>query len=135
MSSLLNVFDITGSAMISQSKRLNTVASNLANAETVATPGQTPYKAKHVVFKATPLNDDTSTGVTVEKVVEDSSPPKMVYEPGSPSADANGFVSMANINVADEMVDMISASRSYQTNVEVMNAAKSLFLKTLTLGQ
>ncbi|QFY42423.1 flagellar basal body rod protein FlgC [Candidatus Methylospira mobilis] len=135
MSSLLKVFDITGSAMISQSKRLNTVASNLANAETVAPPGGTPYKAKHVVFTATPLGDDASTGVTVEKIVEDSTPPKMVYNPGDPSADANGFVSMANINVADEMVDMISASRSYQTNVEVMNAAKSLFLKTLTISQ
>lgn len=121
--------------MLSQSKRLNAVASNLANAETVAEPGQTPYKAKRVVFSAVRLGDDTSTGVVVKKVVEDTTPPKMVYDPRNPSADANGFVSMANINVADEMVDMISASRSYQTNVEVMNAAKSLFMKTLTLGQ
>ena len=133
--SLLNVFDISGSALIAQSQRLNTVASNLANAESVTGPDGIPYRAKQVVFVAVPLGDPTATRVEVQDVIEDQSPPKMVYDPKHPGADKNGYVTMPNVNVADEMVNMISASRSYQSNVETMNTAKTLVLKTLTIGQ
>jgi len=133
--SLLNVFDISGSALIAQSQRLNTVASNLANAESVTGPGGNPYKAKHVIFSAVPLSNNASTGVEVQDVIEDQNPARMVYDPKHPVADKSGYVAMPNINVADEMVNMISASRSYQTNVETMNTAKTLMLKTLTIGQ
>jgi flagellar basal-body rod protein FlgC len=137
--SLFNIFDVAGSAMSAQSQRLNVVASNLANADSATSASGQPYKAKQVVFSAVPVADASAgaaaTGVKVEQVVEDASPPKMVYDPRSPLADEKGFVAMPNVNVVDEMVNMISASRSYQTNVETMNAAKTLLLKTLTLGQ
>jgi len=133
--SLLNVFNISGSALIAQSERLNTVASNLANAESVTGPDGKPYRAKQVVFAAVPLANATATGVEVRNVIEDQNNPKMIYDPQHPAADKNGYVAMPNINVADEMVNMISASRSYQTNVEAMNTAKTLVLKTLTIGQ
>jgi flagellar basal-body rod protein FlgC len=133
--SLLNVFNISGSALIAQSERLNTVASNLANAESVTGPDGKPYRAKQVVFAAVPLANATATGVEVRNVIEDQNNPKMIYDPQHPAADKNGYVAMPNINVADEMVNMISASRSYQTNVETMNTAKTLVLKTLTIGQ
>jgi flagellar basal-body rod protein FlgC len=137
--SLFNIFDVAGSAMSAQSQRLNVVASNLANADSATSASGQPYKAKQVVFSAVPVAEASAgtaaTGVKVEQVVEDASPPKMVYDPKSPLADEKGYVAMPNVNVVDEMVNMISASRSYQTNVETMNAAKTLLLKTLTLGQ
>ena len=135
--SLLNVFHISSSAMTAQSMRLNTVASNLANADSVISSDGKPYRAKQVVFEATPMGNDgeLSKGVRVRQVVEDASPPRMVYDPKNPAADEKGYVAFPNVNVVDEMTNMISASRSYQTNVEVMNAAKTLLLKTLTIGQ
>ncbi|MGZ3236343.1 MAG: flagellar basal body rod protein FlgC [Burkholderiaceae bacterium] len=137
--SLFNIFDVAGSAMSSQSQRLNVVASNLANADSATSASGQPYKAKQVVFSAVPVAGASAgpaaTGVKVEQVVEDASPPKMVYDPKNPLADEKGYVAMPNVNVVEEMVNMISASRSYQTNVETMNAAKTLLLKTLTLGQ
>ena len=98
-------------------------------------PDGKPYRAKQVVFAAVPLTNATATGVEVQNVIEDQNPPKMIYDPKHPAADNNGYVALPNINVADEMVNMISASRSYQTNVETMNTAKTLALKTLTIGQ
>jgi flagellar basal-body rod protein FlgC len=137
--SLFNIFNVAGSGMTAQSQRLNVVASNLANADSATSATGQPYKAKQVVFSAVPVADASAgpaaTGVKVEQVVEDASPAKMVYDPKNPLADEKGFVAMPNVNVVDEMVNMISASRSYQTNVETMNAAKNLLLKTLTLGQ
>jgi flagellar basal-body rod protein FlgC len=137
--SLFNIFNVAGSGMTAQSQRLNVVASNLANADSATSATGQPYKAKQVVFSAVPVADASAgpaaTGVKVEQVVEDASPAKMVYDPKNPLADEKGFVAMPNVNVVDEMVNMISASRSYQTNVETMNAAKTLLLKTLTLGQ
>jgi flagellar basal-body rod protein FlgC len=137
--SLFNIFNVAGSGMTAQSQRLNVVASNLANADSATSATGQPYKAKQVVFSAVPVADasagSAATGVKVEQVVEDASPAKMVYDPKNPLADEKGFVAMPNVNVVDEMVNMISASRSYQTNVETMNAAKTLLLKTLTLGQ
>jgi flagellar basal-body rod protein FlgC len=132
--SLLNIFDVSGSALSAQSQRLNTVASNLANAESVTSANGKAYRAKQVVFEATPMAGE-GTGVRVREVVEDASPLKMVYNPNHPNADEKGYVHMPNVNVVDEMVNMISASRSYQNNVEVMNTAKTLAAKTLTLGQ
>ena len=133
--SVFNVFNIAGSAMTAQGMRLNAVASNLANADSVAGPDGKPYRAKQVVFEATPANGDVSQGVRVKQVVEDPSPGRMVYDPRNPAADGKGYVMMPNVSAVDEMVNMISASRSYQTNAEIMNTAKQLLLKTLTIGQ
>ena len=135
--SLFNVFDIAGSAMTAQSKRLNVVASNLANADSATSSTGQPYRAKQVVFAATPLNPGVAgvEGVKVASVIEDPSPMKQVYDPKNPLADGNGYVTMPNVNVVEEMVNMISASRSYQTNADMLNTAKSLLLKTLALGQ
>jgi flagellar basal-body rod protein FlgC len=133
--SLSNIFNVAGSAMSAQSQRLNTVASNIANADSATSPDGQVYRAKQVVFSAVPMGGPESNGVVVQQVVEDPSPPKMVYDPSHPLADAKGYVAMPNVNVVEEMTNMISASRSYQTNVDTMNAAKNLLLKTLTIGQ
>jgi flagellar basal-body rod protein FlgC len=132
--SLFNIFNVSGSAMSAQAQRLNTVASNLANADSATSASGEAYRAKQVVFEAVPTAGG-GTGVKVREVVEDASPLKQVYDPKHPAADEKGYVSMPNVNTVDEMVNMLSASRSYQTNVETMNAAKSLLLKTLTIGQ
>jgi flagellar basal-body rod protein FlgC len=133
--SLFNIFSVAGSAMNAQSQRLNTVASNLANADSATSASGEAYKAKQVVFAATPVGDNGATGVNVAAVVEDPSPMKQVYDPKNPLADGKGYVTMPNVNVVEEMVNMISASRSYQSNVEMMNTTKTLLLKTLSLGQ
>ena len=133
--SMLNVFQIAGSALNAQSLRLNTTASNLANADSVVGADGQPYRAKQVVFAASPVAGESAQGVRVTQVVESAAPLRMVYEPASPAANAEGYVSMPNVNVVEEMVNMISASRSYQTNAEVMNTAKTLMQKTLAIGQ
>lgn len=133
--SVLGVFHIAGSALTAQSMRLNAVASNLANADSIAGPDGQPYKAKQVVFQAVPVNGQAGQAVRVTQVVDDASPGRLLYDPRNPAANADGYVTLPNVSVVDEMVNMISASRSYQTNVEVMNTAKQLMLKTLTIGQ
>jgi flagellar basal-body rod protein FlgC len=133
--SVFNVFQVAGSALTAQSMRLNAVASNLAIADSIAGPDGKPYRAKQVVFEAAPVEGSAALGVRVKQVVEDASPGRMVYDPRNPAANENGYVTLPNVSVVDEMVNMISASRSYQTNAEVMNTAKQLLLKTLTLGQ
>jgi flagellar basal-body rod protein FlgC len=133
--SLFNIFNVAGSAMSAQAQRLNVVSSNLANADSVTSSNGQPYKSKQVVFSAVPSLNAASTAVKVSEVVEDANPPKMMYDPKHPLADEKGYVAMPNVNTVEEMVNMISASRSYQTNVETMNAAKTMLLKTLTLGQ
>jgi flagellar basal-body rod protein FlgC len=133
--SLFNIFNVSGSAMSAQAQRLNVVASNLANADSVTSSNGQPYRAKQVVFSAVPVDGSQATGVRVQQVVEDATAPRQVYDPKHPLADDKGYVSMPNVNVVEEMVNMMSASRSYQTNVETMNTAKTLLLKTLTLGQ
>jgi len=162
--SLFKIFDIAGSGMVAQSQRLNVVASNLANAESAAGPDGKPYKAREVVFQTAlvgqtqapslPLAPTTpaaaaaagahpdyvvssnpdASGVRVAGVVESSAPGKRVYDPKHPLADDSGYVTMPNVNVVDEMVNMISASRSYQTNSEVMNTAKNMLMHTLQIG-
>lgn len=132
--SMLNVFHVAGSALSAQSMRLNTVSSNLANADSASGPDGRPYRARQVVFAAQPVAG-AAVGVRVTAVVESAAPPRIVYDPGNPAADARGFVTMPNVNVVEEMVNMISASRAYQSNVEVMNTARTLMQKTLALGQ
>ncbi|MEF9995627.1 MAG: flagellar basal body rod protein FlgC [Burkholderiaceae bacterium] len=133
--SLFNVFSISSSAVSAQSQRLNVVASNLANAESVAGPDGQPYKARQVVFQAQPMGESADvTGVRVAAIIEDQTAARRVHNPGHPLADEEGFVAMPNVNTVEEMVNMISASRSYQSNVEVMTTAKALLQKTLQLG-
>ena len=131
--SLSRVFDVAASAVSAQSQRLNTVASNLANADSAAAPGAQPYRARQVVFEAVPSKDGVA-GVRVARVAEDAAAPRRHYDPKHPFADAQGYVTFSNVNVVDEMVNMVSAARAYQNNLEVMNTAKSLMLKTLNLG-
>jgi len=132
--SLFNVFQIASSALTAQSERLNVTASNLANADSASGPEGVPYKAKQVVFQAQPAANGLA-GVKVAGVVEDPSAPRRVYDPKHPAADGQGYVTLPNVSVVDEMVNMLSASRSYQSSVEVMSTAKTLLLKTLSLGQ
>lgn len=133
--SMFSIFNVSGSAISSQSQRLNVVASNLANADAVAGPDGQGYKARQVVFETVPMGSDASSGVKVKSIQESNEPLKRVHNPAHPSADADGYVNQSNVNPVEEMVNMISASRSYQNNVEVMNTAKTLLLKTLQMGQ
>lgn len=132
--SLLDVFNISSSAMKAQATRLNTVASNMANADSVVSADGQPYKAKQVIFKPFSVPNGVGQGVNVEQVVESNAPSKPVFDPTSPFADANGMVQKSNVDVVEEMTNMISAARSYQTNAEVMNQAKTMMLKTLQIG-
>ena len=133
--SSFRIFDIAGSALSAQSARLNTVASNLANADAVSGDADSVYKARLPVFKAVAEPGDASASVQVLGIVESTAPPDRRHEPGHPLADAEGYVYAPNVNVVEEMVNMISAARSYQSSVEVMNTAKDLALRTLTLGK
>lgn len=133
--SLFSIFKVASSGMTAQSQRLNTVASNIANADSATGPDGKAYRAKHVSFAAQAVDAAGSAGVQVTSVVEDPSAPRMVYDPKHPMANENGYVAMPNVNPVDEMVDMISASRAYQNNVETLNTAKTLLQKTLTIGQ
>ncbi len=133
--SLFNIFNVAGSGMAAQSQRLNVVASNLANADSTTSANGQPYRAKQVVFAATPMGGSDVAGVRVAEVAEDTSPMKLIYDPKHPMANEQGYVTMPNVNVVDEMVNMISASRAYQNNVDVLNASKTLLLKTLSIGQ
>ena len=136
--SMFQIFNVAGSAVSAQSQRLNVVASNLANADTVAGPDGQAYKARQVVFQTALMgagNDIGNAGVRVSTISEDQTPGRKVHDPKSPSADADGYVTYSNVNAVEEMVNMISASRSYQNNIEVMNTAKSLLLKTIQMGQ
>jgi len=140
--SLFSIFNASGSAVSAQSQRLNVVASNLANADTVAGPDGQAYKARQVTFETVLMGQpgeaggaQASAGVRVSNVGEDQTPGRRVHDPKHPSADADGYVTYSNVNAVEEMVNMISASRSYQNNIEVMNTARTLLAKTLQLGQ
>ena len=146
--SLASVFNIAGTGMSAQTTRLNTVASNIANAETVSSSVDQTYRARHPVFATMYQNgqgqadnslfqsqDGAGAGVQVTGVVEDPSNLEARYEPNHPAADANGYVYYPNVNVVQEMADMISASRSFQTNADIMTTAKTMMQKVLTLGQ
>ncbi|QFT86654.1 Flagellar basal-body rod protein FlgC [Halomonas sp. THAF12] len=133
--SMFSVFDISGSAMSAQSQRMNVTASNLANADSVAGPDGEAYRAKQVMFESQAASRHGVGGVGVREVVEDPAPLRREYRPEHPLADEQGYVSLPNVDPVAEMANMISASRSYQANVEVMNTNKQLMLKTLTLGE
>jgi len=128
------IFSIAGSAMNAQSQRLNVVASNLANADSVAGPDGAPYQARQVVFTAQ-SDRQTPGGVAVTDIVESQAPGKRLYDPKHPLADEQGFITTSNVNPVEEMVNMISASRSYQNNIEIMNTTQQLMMKTLQMGQ
>jgi len=140
-----NVFDIAGSGMNAQSLRLNTTASNIANAQTASSSVDQVYRGRHPVFaavynKAMDFNSnqassDSEAGVQVLGVVESDAPLQPRYEPHHPMANDEGYVYYPNVNVVEEMTNMISASRSFQVNVEVMNSAKQMVQRVLTLGQ
>ena len=136
--SMLKIFDVASSAISAQSQRLNVVASNLSNVDTVAGPDGSAYTARQVVFQSALMGSgaqrDGSVGVRVSTISENDTPGRRVLDPKHPSADAEGYVTYSNVNPVEEMVNMISASRAYQNNVEVMNTAKSLLLKTLQMG-
>lgn len=132
----LPIFDVAGSAMTAQSVRLSTVASNLANADSVAGTPDAVYRAKQPVFSAEPVAGDPSlAGVRVTQVTESTAAPLKRYEPGHPLADAQGYVYAPDVDPVAQMVDMISASRSYQANVEVFNTARDLAVATLGMGK
>ncbi|HVO00348.1 MAG TPA: flagellar basal body rod protein FlgC [Steroidobacteraceae bacterium] len=135
--SSFKIFDIAGSGMSAQSVRLNTVASNLANADSVSSTPQGVYRARHPVFRANlpAPGDNSSAGVSVAGIAESKAAPETRYDPGNPLADAQGYVYAPSVNVVEEMTDMISASRSYQNNVEVLSTTRDLMLATLKLGQ
>lgn len=141
---LYNIFDISGSGMSAQSIRLNTTASNIANADSVASSQGDTYKAKHPVFQtlmngfglhSTNVSNHASTGVMVSQIIESQADAVARFQPDNPLADEKGFVYTPNVNLVEEMANMISASRSYQANVQVATMAKSLLTKTLQLGK
>lgn len=137
--SLFNIFDIAGSGMKAQNVRLNLTASNLANSENIATVKDEAYRARHPVFStvlnSTRAEDGTNLGVKTIAVVESQREPPKRYEPGHPMANEEGYIFTSNVDTIEEMTNMISASRSYQTNVEVMTASKKLLMETLKIGQ
>ncbi|MBK5939759.1 flagellar basal body rod protein FlgC [Halochromatium roseum] len=132
---IFSVFEVAGSAMQAQSQRMNVTASNLANADSLAGPDNQPYRAKQVIFESLAQNARGIGGVRVREVIDDPSPMRLEYQPGNPLADERGYVTLPNVEPVHEMVNMISASRSYQANVEVVNTSKQLMMKTLTIGE
>ena len=128
--------DISASGLFAQRKRLDTIASNIANATTTRTENGGPYKKQEVVFKAHLGNfEQGSAGVEVEGIVDSNEPPKMVYDPSHPDAAQDGMVAMPNVNVVEEMVDMITATRAYEANVSAITAARSMAAKALEIGR
>jgi flagellar basal-body rod protein FlgC len=139
--SLFNVFNVSGSALNAETIRLNTTASNLANAESVNGDATKIYRARHPVFQtmmdtSDPFAGDqeASAGVRVLGVVESSAPPLMRYQPDNPIANKDGYVFTSNVNSIEEMTNMISANRSFATNIDVINTARDLLLKTISMG-
>ena len=139
MNTIDSVFGIAGTALNAQMIRMNTTASNLANAPTVASSEKDAFRAKRPVFKALVQDEMTNAafaqlgGVKVDHIVDDPTPIRSLYEPSNPSADKDGMVYLSNVNEMQEMVEMMAASRSYQNNVEVVNTAKQLMSRTLDL--
>lgn len=133
--SLFRVFDISGSALHAQTVRLNTTASNMANADSISSSTATTYRARQPVFAAQ-LDDaeNAAAGVDISGIVESQTPLRREYRPDHPLADKSGYVNLPNVNPVEEMANMISASRSYQSNVEVLNTSKQMLMRTLALG-
>ncbi|MBC8413817.1 MAG: flagellar basal body rod protein FlgC [Nitrospira sp.] len=134
----MDLFKVSASAMGSQATRINTIASNMANAQSTTTENGGPYVKKNVVFESFSITSDRSgglQGVKVREIVEDGAPPITVYDPGHPDADENGNVRMPNINVLEEMVNMMMAMKSYEANVKAFNISKNMYKKSLEIGR
>lgn len=134
----MDIFKVSSSALEAQRIRMNTIASNMANAQTTRTEEGGPYVKKNVLFETMPVNPKTAKGldgVKVAGVVEDTTPPIVVYDPGHPDADENGNVTMPHINVIEEMVNMMMALRAYEANVRAFNTSKGMYQKALELGR
>lgn len=141
---IFTTMKIGASALQANRIRLNTISSNIANVETTSTPEGGPYKKKSVYFQSNPLSfkehldanlKSTVRGVKISEILEDPSPPKLVYKPSHPDADDEGYVAMPNVNVLEEMVDMMSATRSYEANTTTIKSAKRMALKALEIGR
>jgi flagellar basal-body rod protein FlgC len=131
-----NVFKISASALDSQRKRINVIASNMANVHSTRTEDGGPYKRKDVVFEAIPVDaKEKFEGVGVSEIVVDNTLPLKVYDPGHPDADKEGYVTMPNINIIEEMVNMMMATRAYEANISAFNISKDLFMQTLEIGR
>ncbi|MGN7611680.1 flagellar basal body rod protein FlgC [Magnetococcales bacterium HHB-1] len=142
MADFLTSFRVTGSALAAQRLRMNLISENVANAQTTRTPEGGPYKRRDPLFMARPFKDMLSaeqaagsTGVAIDRIVVDQRAPRMQYDPNHPDANRQGYVAMPNVNVVTEMVNMMSASRSYESNVSVLNASKAMALKALEIGK
>ena len=136
--SLFNVFDISGSALAAQSVRLNTIASNMANADVVGGSPDAVYRARQPVFStvfANSMNDMQSAGVKVDRIVESTVEARKEFAPAHPMSDEEGYIYRSNVNTVDEMANMISASRSYQSNITAMETTKQLIMATLNIGK
>jgi flagellar basal-body rod protein FlgC len=133
--SLMRAFEIGSTGLVAQSIRLNTTASNIANVETLEGPDGRPYRGRQVVFRTTPIQGTPGAGVEVANIVENDAPLRKEYKPGHPRADAQGYIDMPNVNPVEEMVNMISASRSYQMNLELMSNTRLLVTRTLSMGK
>lgn len=136
------VFKVSASALNSQRMRMNIIASNMANVHSTRTESGGPYKKKDIVFSSLLLEDNPGTagtsgleGVQVVDVAEDTTPPLMIYEPAHPDADKDGYVAMPNINIIEEMVNMMMATRAYEASVSTFNMSKGMYLKTLEIGR
>ena len=133
--SLMRAFEIGSTGLVAQSIRLNTTASNIANVETLEGPDGRPYRGRQVVFRTTPIQGTPGAGVEVANIVENDTPLRKEYKPGHPRADGQGYIEMPNVNPVEEMVNMISASRSYQMNIELMSNTRLLITRTLSMGK
>ena len=139
--SLFNIFEIAGSGLSAQNTRLNTVASNLANAEAIASTPENAYRSKQPVFATTyqdqlnDINNSASASIRTVGIVESQAENVAQYQPGNPLANEDGYIYLSNVNVIEEMTNMMSASSSYQSNIEVLNTSKELLLQTLRLGR
>jgi flagellar basal-body rod protein FlgC len=131
--SLINVFHVGASATVAQSQRLNTIASNIANAESTSSANGEAYRARQVVFRPAPVHGAASAGVEVAAVVESNAPLPRIYRPGHPNADAQGYVQSSNVDPVEEMVNMVAASRSYQMNIDLMNNSRQLLQRVLDM--
>lgn len=135
--SMFKILDISASGMHAQTVRLNTIASNMANVDSISSNKDETYKSKQPVFQTImDANEyEPAAGVRVKEIVESEAPAKMEYNPNHPMADDSGYIYRPNVNVVEEMANMLSASRSYETNIEVMNTSKQLLLRTIQLGK
>ncbi|MFN3690533.1 MAG: flagellar basal body rod protein FlgC [Fimbriimonadales bacterium] len=132
---LISTLRVSSSGLSAERLRMDLIADNLANANTTRTPDGQPYRRKVAVFQPITPTPTMPGGVRVVQIVADNTPPRLVYEPGHPDADANGYVAYPNVDIVHEMVDMITASRAYEANIQAFNAAKNMFLRTLDIGR